>query len=563
MDYNSKNKLRLLFKSYFLIFFILLIHILNFKFISVLLLGLLIIFASTKDNEQITKITITTTEDEVEEPVIEEEEKATPSSKNNTNLKKIEEKVEKMDEDEPQKRDNAQSSTEKMIQEARKNARETTTEKSLIFNAPYQDNEDYILFPMGFGTPVNFVPLQIETTSYKTWVSSVLNEENPSIFNYNLKDSKTGKESGDWDTVVDEEGTISGNVIYDKVYLGKYKIDKFKFIEGVEYEDEFSDFKNGKLGLGNCQYADKEDKEYCLLQRLKDNGSIDRRIFSIRELSDAHGELVIGDISSKSQAKDYPLHIVVNEDTYNDIEDDPFKMSWLVKISHILFRNTGENIKKIFDNNIHIKSGLASFDSSCHYIEAPYSYINYFEDQMFDVYYDNVCRKVNRDGTYMFLCDKQRYNEVKDKNKNLALIIVIDGYGYEIPMDTLFEKTSVDDYEFFVHFKDFEQDIWNLGHPFFHQYTIIFDQDNQEIGIDGDMIYSLQDETEASIKSEKNGSLWKVILWIMLGLVLLSGLFLLARKFGIDKRINGGDNPNLVRNESVDDLSFNPGTNVH
>ena len=39
-------------------------------------------------------------------------------------------------------------------------------------------------------------------------------------------------------------------------------------MEGVEFEDEFKDYRTGKLGLGNCQYAQKEDKEYCLLQRL-------------------------------------------------------------------------------------------------------------------------------------------------------------------------------------------------------------------------------------------------------------------------------------------------------
>ena len=51
-----------------------------------------------------------------------------------------------------------------MIEEAKKNAKETTKEKVLTLTVPYQDNEDYIICPMGFGTPVNFVPLQIETT---------------------------------------------------------------------------------------------------------------------------------------------------------------------------------------------------------------------------------------------------------------------------------------------------------------------------------------------------------------------------------------------------------------
>jgi hypothetical protein len=238
-------------------------------------------------------------------------------------------------------------------------------------------------------------------------------------------------------------------------------------------------------------------------------------------------------------------------------------MSWLTKVSHVLFRNNNDNIKKIFDNNIHLPDGLASFDSSCHYIEAPYSYIDAFEEQMFDLYYDNACRKVNRDGTYMFLCEKNRYEKIKDQNKNLSFIIVMNGYGYEIPMNFLFEKTSMDDYEFFVHFKDYEQNIWNLGHPFFHHYTIIFDQDNQEIGIDGKLIYNLQEETEAALKKKESGSFWKIFFLILLGLLIIIGLFYIARKIGIQKRINAGVDASLVDNEDNDDLSFNPGQNIN
>ena len=534
----------------------------NFRFLF-LLFGLIVIVLSEKENKkpQVTKITITTTEDEVEE---EEKEKEIIPPKNITNkTNENETKTEKAVVSPVQKRDNAKSEVEKMIQEARKNSKENTTEKVLTLIVPYKDNEDYILSPLGLGTPVNFIPLQVETTSYQTWVSSILNEDNPSIFSYNIKESKTGKESGEWDTVVDEEGTINGNVIYDTAYIGKYKIQKFKFIEAVEFEDEFKDYKNGKLGLGNCHYAEKQDKEFCLIDRLKENGSIDKKIFSLRELSDTHGELVIGDITGTSKDKDYPILNLLNEDMYSDIEEDKFKMGWLTKGSHILFRNNTDNIKNIFDNNIYLKDGIASFDSSCHYIEAPYSYINDFEDQLFDVYYDNVCRKVNRDGTYMFLCDKERYEEIKDKNKELSLIIVLGGYGYEIPMDLLFEKTSEDDYEFFVHFKEFEQNIWNLGHPFFHHYTIIFDQDNQEIGIDGEMIYSLQEETQAALKKENSGGWFKVFLWILLALLLLVGLFLIARKIGITQRLNAGVSPSLVDNEDSYDLNFGPGENIN
>ena len=106
------------------------------------------------------------------------------------------------------------------------------------------------------------------------------------------------------------------------------------------------EFRNGKIGLGNCHYADDNQLEFCLLQRLKDNGSIERRVFSIREYSDTHGEIVIGDVTSTSKENDYPLLSVVDKSTYEDIDDDEFKMSWLTKISHVIFRNeTNDKVK--------------------------------------------------------------------------------------------------------------------------------------------------------------------------------------------------------------------------
>ena len=519
----------------------------NLKFFF-LLFGL--ITFSLSDKETTIKI-VTTKEEETDAEIITDSPKETTIPENENDQKK------------KNKGNSAESETEKMLQDAKKNSKETTADKFLTLIVPYQDNEDFMLSPLGLGTPVNFAPVQVETTSYKTWVSSVLNKKNPSIFAYNIKESSTGEEEGDWDSIVDNEGTISGNVIYDTAYIGKYKIEKFKFIEAVEFNEGFKDFANGKLGLGNCHYADESNKEYCLIQRLKDNGSINRRIFSIREYSDTHGELVIGDISSVSKEKDYPLLNVLNEQGYNDIEDEQYKMGWLTKISYILFRKNNEDIKTIFQNNIHLPEGIASFDSSSHYIEAPYSYINNFEEQLFDVYYDNACRKVNKDGVYMFLCDKERYENLVESNKNLSMILVMNGYGYDIPMHLLFEQVSEEDYEFFVHFKDLEQNIWNLGHPFFHKYTIIFDQDNQEIGIDGDLIYSLQDETEAELKKVQKGSSWKILLYILLLFAIIGGIFFVMRKFGINKRREKGIDSSLLDNENIDEMSFLPGQNIH
>ena len=541
----------------------------KFNCYIILLLGLIIIVLSTepKKTKVTTEIIITTTpEDEEEEAKEEGGEDKIIHGKNGTESdnKKDKEKTDKKEQKEKtdKKKENEKVKKEEEEKDIRKKV--ISPEKMLILNSPYQDNEDFIISPLGLGTPVNFLPLQIDTTTYKTWVASVLNKESPSTFSYDKKESKTSEEKGEWDTVVDEEGAISGNVIYDKANLGKFQINRFKFIEAVEYEDNFRDFKNGKMGLGNCHYADRDGLDYCLLQKLKDNGSIERRVFSMREFSDTHGEIVIGDITSTSKKNDYPLLSVISQDEYDDIEDDEFKMSWITKVSHVLFRdNQNDNLNKIFNNNIYIKDGLASFDSSSHYIEAPYSYIDEFEEKMFNKYYPNICRKVNSGGAYMFLCNKEKYDNIKDDNKDLTFVIVMDGNGFEIPINLLFEQTRENDYEFFVHFKDYEQNIWNLGHPFFHQFTIIFDQDNQKIGVDGKNVYDLKDQTKSALKKVgKVSKWWKIILFVILGLLILAGIFYLLRKWGIKQKLDNGVSPSLVDNESVDDLSFAPGQNV-
>ena len=578
----------------------------KFNCYIILLLGLIIIVLSTepKKTKVTTEIIITTTPEDEEEAKEEggedkiihrkngtesdnkkdkektekkEQKEKTDKKKENEKAKKEEEERKKREEEEEEERRKKEEERRKKEEEEEEEERRRkeeeekdirkkviSPEKMLILNSPYQDNEDFIISPLGLGTPVNFLPLQIDTTTYKTWVASVLNKESPSTFSYDKKESKTSEEKGEWDTVVDEEGAISGNVIYDKANLGKFQINRFKFIEAVEYEDNFRDFKNGKMGLGNCHYADRDGLDYCLLQKLKDNGSIERRIFSMREYSDTHGEIVIGDITSTSKENDYPLLSVINQDEYDDIEDDEFKMSWITKVSHVLFRdNQNDNLNKIFNNNIYIKDGLASFDSSSHYIEAPYSYIDEFEEKMFNKYYPNICRKVNSGGAYMFLCNKEKYDNIKDDNKDLTFVIVMDGNGFEIPINLLFEQTRENDYEFFVHFKDYEQNIWNLGHPFFHQFTIIFDQDNQEIGVDGKNVYDLKDQTESALKKVgKVSKWWKIILFVILGLLVLAGIFYLLRKWGIKQKLDNGVSPSLVDNESVDDLSFAPGQNV-
>ena len=527
--------------------------------IYLILFGLIIIITAKK-TKFTTEIKITSNDEE--EETEKEKEKERDSIKNNTSSESEEEESDKKKHKEKEKEDIKEKEKEKEkeekepIKESSKIIKNPPPNKYSVIEAPYEDNEDYLITPVGLGTPVNFVPLQIETTSYKSWIiSSSLNKKSSLVFSYDKTSSKTSQESNDWDTVVDQTGTISGNIVYDKLNLDKFEINHYKFIEAMEFEN-FRDYKFGKIGLGNCHYADLKDKEFCLLQRLKENGSIDRRLFSLREISDSHGELVLGDVTKVSKENDYPLLKVIDQALYEDIEDDEFKMGWITKMSHVLIHDNDINVKNIFENNIHT-NGFVSFDSSCHYIEAPFSYIEIFQEKIFDKYFLNYCRKVNDEGTYMFLCNKGKFEEIKDKIKELNLVFIMDGNGFEIPLEFLFEQTREDDYEFFVHFKDFEQNIWNLGHPFFHFFTIIFDQDNQEIGIDGKNIYYLKDETENALEEKNQFTALKILLFIIIGVCICALVFYLLRKYGIKFRIDHGTDPKLVDQESVDD-SFYP-----
>ena len=527
------------------------------KFNVLFLLGL-IVFAIAKKTKFTTEIKITSNEDD------EPNQEKLPVKNNTSSTDEESDKVKENESDKEEK----EKEKEKKIEEPKEPIREKTKiikimspNKYTLIQAPYQENEDYIITPVGFGTPVNFIPLQIETTSYKSWVlSSTLHKKNSQTFSYDKTASKTCEEPGDWDSIVDQAGTISGNILYDNLYFDKFEINHFKFIEAVEFEN-FKDYKFGKLGLGNCHHADLDKKEFCFLQRLKENGSIERRIFSLRELSDTHGEIVVGDISEISKEKDYPLLSVISKEQYEELEDDEFKMGWITKISHMLIHDNNIDVKKIFDNNINIE-GLVSFDSSCHYIEAPNSYINVFQEQLFDKYFENYCRKVYDENTYMFLCNKDKFEKMKEKIKELNLVFVMDGNGFEIPLEFLFEQTKENDYEFFVHFKDFEQNIWNLGHPFFHFFTMIFDQDNQEIGIDGKKIYFLKQETQNALKTNNKSSTGKIILLIFIIFCICALICYYMRNQGRLIKMNRGDK--IIDNESVGengDLDMYPTSN--
>ena len=435
-------------------------------------------------------------------------------------------------------------------------------DKSLIITVPYFDNEDYLISPIGLGTPINFFPVQVDTTTYKSWVPSSECEEIKSIFSYNPLNSSSSVKTDEWGEVVDEQGTAYGEVIKDNFVIGNYHIKNFSFISATKLYNDFLDYSNGKLGLGFCEYGTEEDKKFCLLEQLKLNNNIDKKLFSFREVSDTHGEIVIGDVTENIKEVNFPMLHVANKNIYDNLKDEEFKMAWITNVTHILFKTEeNENSTKLFKNGIRTPGGLAAFDTACSYIEAPYDYINEFEEKMFDVYFKNICHKANEDGIVKFLCEQSKYNQNLHNIKNFSLVLVIDGYGFDIPIEHLFEQTSVNHVEFFVQFRKYSQNVWNLGHPFLHNYVIVFDQDNKLIGTVGEGINPMEEIIE-EVKESSDSDFWKWLLLVLLLLILVAALFWIGRKIGIKFRKDKGVPDNLIDNESVEDYSFNPGNNI-
>ena len=145
----------------------------------------------------------------------EEEEKQKQKEEEKQKQKEKEkEKEEEKNEDENEEEDETNNQDKSQSEKPLKSTENQTKKKYLpsdqytIFYLPYQKNEDYIITPLGFGTPTKFIPVQVDTTTYKTCVISNEIEKNFN-FSYNIKNSTTAKETGEWDSVIDDEGILS------------------------------------------------------------------------------------------------------------------------------------------------------------------------------------------------------------------------------------------------------------------------------------------------------------------------------------------------------------------
>jgi hypothetical protein len=335
----------------------------------------------------------------------------------------------------------------------------------------YEDNEDYFIIDLSLGTPAQTFSVQIDTTTSVTWVPSVEAkdiENTTSVFNSKL--SNTARDTNKTLEIEDEDGDVEGFVTYDIVDLKGLKANEFPFVQVTEYDEEFEDHQEGKLGLG---YRQAFGAEFSILQKLKESGAIDKKVFAISETNATHGKLYLGGYPEDSEEG----YTFCNITTSIGL-DDFYRDSWICELSHY-FIGEAHNFSEALEI-----SGRVIFDSGYSYISAPISHITNFKKSYLENNTAVDCEEVRNDDEVGFVCSLKQHASFDDVD---SLSFILDGYAYTIEAEDLFERVAGADnkYEFMVKFYDENNNIWGFGYPFLSQYLVVFDEEENKVGFKG------------------------------------------------------------------------------
>jgi hypothetical protein len=424
------------------------------------------------------------------------------------------------------------------------------------------NNKNYYTIPLLVGTPEEEYNVQVDTSSATTWIPSS-HCENCILAHrlYEEEDSRTSSPTDIHIEIKDEDGNVEGRQISDNIKLGDYKLKQFGFVQVTKVADDFRDHYQGKLGLGYKNHHLK-DEEYNFLEKLKKHNLIKKKIFSINAINEKKGMLFIGD----TPGKEYNSYCNVTD---TDELDDMYKESWVCQLTHVgMFDKEKGIFNKIKYYNELKNNKLVSFDSGYDYIAVPIS-----EKENIDKLLDKAeldCKeRKKREPTKSSedtLRNRIREEEItitckasmKDINeKDLILSFVLEGYAYSLPFESLFvEGSNKDEVEMLVKYIDDEDAIWTFGYPFMNQFLMIFNMEDNHVGIKKLKKTALpiininnKDWQKYTLKEESSStSIFKIIGYITLALVAIAIIFFIIH--AIRKR-NPDSNKIEVNNKVV------------
>ena len=402
-------------------------------------------------------------------------------------------------------------------------------------------SKNYYTIPLLVGTPEEEYEVQIDTSTATSWIpSSSCSNCIMSHRLYDQEDSRTSSPTDNFVEIEDEDGNVEGYQIADNIKLGSYKLKQFGFVEVTKVADNFKDHYQGKLGLGYKSTLLKDD-EFNFLEKLKKNNLIKKKIFTINAINEKKGMLFVGDIPGK------PYNSYCNVTNTDDL-DEMYQESWVCKMTHIgIFDREKGIFNKIKFYDELKNNKLVSFDSAYDFIAVPMSEKEGIEKLLGKAKLQcteqkrNSARSNNKDKLRNRIREEEitiscETNKEELKNKNLALSFVLQGNSYSLPLEQLFEDGTKDgEMDMLIKIIDEDDAIWTFGYPFLNQFLMIFNMEEDHVGIkklkktalpivainNKDMLkYNLGEDSSSS------SNVFKVIGYITLLAVTLAILFI-------------------------------------
>ena len=352
-------------------------------------------------------------------------------------------------------------------------------------------NKNYYTVPLKVGTPGKTFNVQLDTSTSTTWLPSIKCKNCAKSSNlYDPIQSKTSLALNDKKIELDDEdGDVEGYPMNDNFVLNGYNLKNFSFVQVTKLDDEYRDHYDGKLGLG---YRNENGKNFNFLDSLKKQNLINKKIFSINQINEQKGLLFIGDNSANK-------YTFCNVSSGEDL-DDIYKESWVCELTHVGIFNNKEGISKKLHDYTHISDGKVDFDSAYEYIAVPICDRQIIEELLEKA--KLVCetneeeiknyKKLSKEKKEKFI-NKYNNEEVSIKcitskealSKNgFSLSFILQGNVYSIPLESLFSTSlEKDKMEMKIKYIDDDDAIWTFGFPFMSQFLMIFNMEENHVGI--------------------------------------------------------------------------------
>ena len=401
----------------------------------------------------------------------------------------------------------------------------------------FNEKNNFHTVPMILGSNNQEFDVQVDTKTSESWVPS--KNTSLEVPKYDVDASSTGKATNKTFELDDEGGNVKGKATFDSMEVGNFKLDKMGFVQVNEFEYGFSDFSQGKLGLG---FRHEHGDAYNWIKMLKQSGQIVHEIFTIDP--DNH-ELVIGDFPDDYKTEEYSTCNL----TFVDDLDDKFRSGWICELTHIFCGVDTE--ERSLETALSFDSRVM-FDSAYDYINIPYRHLKEFREKFMEKIFEDSCLEIKVKNDVFYICDDDEHISQS------SIAFVVGGKGYVIRGEDLFRRFGEDKWEMLIRFHKENDDIFTFGLPFFNKFRLTFDYENQQVGFYGGETIDVSKEWEdymsgdsASHRKRRNKNL--MLLAVILGGFILLGAICIAiracRKQGLEEGRRG--DPSLVSNEQI------------